>query len=187
MFELEQEAIDFEMVLKNVYPFWDNIKDKIEAISSKNQITICDFADITETRETIIDKYFTNGKYKKLTYAYEAFGYKKIVTQINKMKASHPCPFCKGKKVISEDGLHDGVQKLSVPCVSCFASGINDEGRKEIIEGIDVQTWLTGKVIDVVDKNLLTEAVEDIPIFTRIRELDKRDMMSVYQCLEQNS
>jgi excinuclease UvrABC ATPase subunit len=34
MFELEQASfIDFEMVLKNVYPFWDSIKDKIEAIS----------------------------------------------------------------------------------------------------------------------------------------------------------
>ncbi len=175
------------MVLQNVYPFWNSIQGKIEAINSKNQITICDFAKITETREAIIEKYFTNGKYKKLTYVYEAFGYKKIVTLINKVKASHPCPFCKGKKVISEDGLHDGVQKLSVPCVSCYASGINDGGRKEIVEGIDVQTWLTGKVSDVVDESLITDMVADIPIFNRIRELDKRDMMSVYQCLEQNN
>ena len=29
-----------------------------------------------------------------------------------------------------------------------------------------------------------TEAVADIPIFNRIRELNKRDMMAVYQCLE---
>jgi hypothetical protein len=103
------------------------------------------------------------------------------------MKASHPCPFCKGKKVISEDGLHDGVQKLSVPCVSCYASGINDEGRKEIVDGIDVQTWLTGKVSDVVPESLLTEAAADIPIFNRIRELNKRDMLEVYQCLMQNN
>jgi hypothetical protein len=103
------------------------------------------------------------------------------------VKASHPCPFCKGKKVISEDGLHDGVHKLSVPCVSCYASGINNVGLKELIEGNDVQTWLTGKVRDVVAESLLTEAVADIPIFKRIRELDKRDMMSVYQSLEQNN
>lgn len=187
MLELEQASfIDYEIVLQNAFPFWDSIGSKIEAISCKNQITICDFANITETRETIIDKYFTNGKYKKLTYVYEAFGYKKIVTQINKVKASHKCPFCAGKKVISEDGLHDGVYKLSVPCVSCHASGINNEGRKEIIEGFDVQTWLTGKVRDVV-AGLLTEGVADIPIFNRIRELDKQDMISVYQSLEQNN
>ncbi|MET1014571.1 MAG: ATP-binding cassette domain-containing protein [Paenisporosarcina sp.] len=187
MHELEQASfVDYEMVLQNAFPFWDNIQGKIEAISSKNRVTICDFPNITETREAIIEKYFTNGKFKKLTYVYEAFGYKKIVTQINKIKASHPCPFCKGKKVISEDGLHDGVHKLSVPCVSCYASGINDEGRKEIIEGIDVQTWLTGKARDVVAESLLTEGISDIPIFNRIRELDKRDMMSVYQSLEQN-
>ncbi|HDR5611847.1 TPA: ABC transporter, partial [Bacillus anthracis] len=99
---------------------------------------------------------------------------------------SNPCPFCKGKKVITEDNLHDGVFKLTIPCVICNASGINDEGLKEVVEGVDVKTWLTGKVSDVVDENLLTEAVAQIPIFNRIRELDKRDMMAVYECLERN-
>ncbi|GGI11022.1 ATP-binding cassette domain-containing protein [Gottfriedia solisilvae] len=184
MFEIEQASfVHYEVVLQNALPFWDQIKGNIEAISSKNQITICDFEGIYETRENIIDQYFTNGKYKKLTYVYEAFGYKKIVTLINKVKSSNPCPFCKGKKVISEDGLHDGVHKLSVPCVSCYASGINDEGRKQIVEGIEVQTWLTGKVSDVVEESQITEQVADIPIFNRIRELNKRDMMAVYQIL----
>ncbi|MCM3654879.1 ATP-binding cassette domain-containing protein [Metabacillus litoralis] len=188
MFELEQASFTgYEMVLQNVLPFWGTIKDNIESISINNQISICDFPNINETRETIIDKYFTNGKYKKLTYVYEAFDYKKLVTQINKIKKSHQCPFCKGKKVISEDNLHDGVFKLTIPCVICYASGINDEGRKEIVDGIDVQTWLTGKVSDVVNESLITEAVADIPIFNRIRELNKRDMMAVYQCLEQNN
>jgi len=188
MLELEMASFaHYEMVLQNVLPFWGSISDNIESISLHNRITVCDFANITETRDTIIDKYFTNGKYKKLTYVYEAFGYKKIVTQINKIKASHPCPFCKGKKVISEDNLHDGVFKLTIPCVSCYASGINEEGRKETVDGIDVQTWLTGKVSDVVADSLTIEAVEDIPIFNRIRELNKRDMMAVYQCLVQNN
>ena len=87
----------------------------------------------------------------------------KLVTQINKKK-SNPCPFCKGKKVITEDNLHDGVFKLTIPCVTCNASGINDEGLKEVVEGVDVQTWLTGKVSDVVNESLLTEAVGQIPI-----------------------
>jgi transcription elongation factor Elf1 len=149
-------------------------------------VTICDFDNITETRETIIDQYFTNGKYKRLTYVYEAFGYKKIITQINKVRKSQPCPFCKGKKVITEENIHDGVSKLTIPCVSCEASGINDEGLQEVIEDIAVDTWLTGKVSDVVDENLYTEAVAEIPIFSRIRELNKRDLMAIYQCLEQN-
>jgi excinuclease UvrABC ATPase subunit len=188
MFELELASFaHYEIVLQNALPFWDNISGNIESISINNRVTICDFANITETRETIIDKYFTNGKYKKLTYVYEAFGYKKIVTLINKIRKSHPCPFCKGKKVISEDGLHDGVNKLSVPCVSCYASGINDEGRKEIVEGIDVQTWLTGKVSDVVAESLNLEAIADIPIFKRIRELNKQEMMAIYQFLGQNN
>jgi hypothetical protein len=56
-----------------------------------------------------------------------------------------------------------------------------------IVDGIDVQTWLTGKVIDVIAKSLLTKAVADIPISNRIHELNKRDMMAVYRCLEQNT
>ena len=145
----------YEVVLQNALPFWDRISSNIESISTNNQVTICDFDKITETRDTIIDKYFTNGKYKKLTYVYEAFGYKKIVTQINKIKKSYPCPFCKGKKVITEDNLHDGVYKLTIPCVSCNETGITDEGLQEVVEGIAVETWLTGKVSDVVDKNYI--------------------------------
>ncbi|MEK5437723.1 MULTISPECIES: ATP-binding cassette domain-containing protein [Paenibacillus] len=187
MLELEVASFaHYEMVLQNALPFWGDISGSIESISLNNQITICDFENITETREYIIDKFFTNGKYKKLTYVYEAFGYKKLVTLINKIKASQPCPFCKGKKVISEDGLHDGVYKLTIPCVSCYASGINDEGRKEIVEGIDVQTWLTGNVSDVMSESSNIDAVADIPIFNRIRELNKHEMMAVYHYLENN-
>ncbi|WP_075617816.1 ATP-binding cassette domain-containing protein [Paenisporosarcina indica] len=188
MLELELASFaGYEMVLQNVYPFWDSIKGNIEFISNSNQVTICDFDNINETRETIIDKYFTNGTYKKLTYVYEAFGYKKLVTHINKIKKSHPCPFCKGKKVISEDNLHDGVFKLTIPCVSCNASGINDEGLLEVVEDIAVETWLTGKVSDVVSESLNLEPVANLLIFNRIRELNKQEMMAIYQYLEQNN
>ncbi|MBM7609758.1 excinuclease UvrABC ATPase subunit [Lysinibacillus composti] len=187
LFELEQASFSgYEIVLQNALPFWDTIKQYIESISINNQVTICDFPNIDETRETIINQYFMNGKYKKLTYVYEAFGYKKIVTLINKIIKSHPCPFCKGKKVITEDNIHDGVYKLTIPCVSCQATGINDEGLEELVEGIQVKTWLHGTVSDVVEESLYTEAARDILIFTRIRELNKRDLMAVYQCLEQN-
>ena len=57
------------------------------------------------------------------------------------------------------------------------------KGFKEIVEGIDVQTWLTGKVSDVVTESLNLEAVADIPIFNRIRELNKQEMMAIYQFL----
>ena len=188
MLELELASFaGYEMVLQNVLPFWDSIKGNIESISNNNQVTICDFDNIIETRENIIDKYFTNGKYKKLTYVYEAFGYKKLVTQINKIKKSHPCPFCKGKKVITEDNLHDGVFKLTIPCVSCHASGINDEGLQEIVEGIAVETWLTGKVSDVDSESINLEHIADLLIFKRIRELNKQEMMAIYQYLEQNN
>ena len=89
--------------------------------------------------------------------------------------------------MLSEDGLHDGVHKLTVPCVSCGASGINEEGRKEIVDGVDVETWLTGTVSDVVTEGSNLEAVANIPIFNRIRELNKQEMMAVYQFLQSNN
>lgn len=187
MFELEMASfVGYEIVLQNALPFWRTIQDNLEIISDKNQVTICDFDGIHETKEAIIDQHFTNGKYKRLTYVYEAFGYKKIVTQINKVRRGQPCLFCKGKKVITEENLHDGVHKLTIPCVSCHATGVNDEGLQEVIEDVTVETWLTGKVRDVVEQNLYTEAVRDIPIFNRIRELNKRDLLAVYECLVQN-
>ena len=65
MFELEQASFsNYEMVLQNVLPFWSEIKGNIESISVNNQVTVCDFPNVYETREAIIDKYFTNGKYK---------------------------------------------------------------------------------------------------------------------------
>ncbi|MFJ7826497.1 ATP-binding cassette domain-containing protein [Psychrobacillus sp. NPDC096623] len=188
MLELELASFaNYEIVLQNVLPFWDDIKDNIESISKKNQVTICDFDGIIETRENIIDKYFTNGKYNKLTYVYEAFGYKKLVTNINKIRKSHQCPFCKGKKAITEDNLHDGVYKLTIPCVKCHETGLNEEGLQEEVEGIAVNTWLTGKVRDVVTDSIQPELVEDLLIFKRIRELNKQEMMAVYVYLEQNN
>ena len=54
---------------------------------------------------------------------------------------------------------------------------------KEVVEDVEVETWLNGRVSDVVSEGSYTEAVADIPIFNRIRELNKRDLMAVYQCL----
>lgn len=186
MLELELASFaGYEMVLQNVLPFWNSIKNNIESISNNNKVTICDFDNIIETRETIIDKYFTNGKYKKLTYVYEAFGYKKLVTQVNKIRKSHPCPFCKGKKVITEENLHDGVHKLTIPCVSCHATGINNEGLQVTVEGKSTDIWLTGEVRDVIDDSLTFGIVADLLLFKRIRELNKEEMMAVYEYLEQ--
>lgn len=42
-------------------------------------------------------------------------------------------------------------------------------------------------VRDVVAESQLTEEVADIPMFNRIRELNKRDLMAVYHCLQQNN
>jgi hypothetical protein len=106
MLELELESLaHYEMVLQNAMPIWDSISGNIESISINNRITICDFVNITETRKPSLISISQMENTKKLTYVYEAFGYKKIVTLINKIKKSHPCLFCKGKKVISEDGL----------------------------------------------------------------------------------
>ena len=48
-----------------------------------------------------------------------------------------------------------------------------------------METWLTGTVSDVVTEGSHLEAVANIPIFNRIRELNKQEMMAVYQFLNQ--
>src|SRR5690606_21692729 len=49
IFELEQSSFTgYEIVLQNILPFWDTVKDKIESISNNNQVTICDFPHINE-------------------------------------------------------------------------------------------------------------------------------------------
>ncbi|HBJ02451.1 MAG TPA: hypothetical protein DDY89_20010, partial [Lysinibacillus sp.] len=51
MMELELASfVGYEIVLQNTLPFWDKIKDNIATISRKNQVTICDFPNIYETR-----------------------------------------------------------------------------------------------------------------------------------------
>ncbi len=179
MLELEQSSFtNFEFVLQNALPFWETIKTNIETISVNNQVTICDFDSIVETREALIEQFFSKGKFKKYVYVYEALGYKKIVTQINKIKSSEPCEFCKGKRVISEDNLYEGVNKLSVPCVSCHASGVSPVGLTQELEGQTVLTWITGSVKDVVSD--VSAEIADIPLYSRIRELNKRDLSAIY-------
>lgn len=50
-----------------------------------------------------------------------------------------------------------------------------------------MQSWISGKVSDAITESLNLEAVSDIPIFNRIRELNKQKMMAVYQFLEENN
>lgn len=79
------------------------------------------------------------------------------------------------------------MHKLTIPCVSCNATGINVEGLEEVVEGVSVKTWLTGKVSDVVNESTSLKSVTDLLIFKRIRELNKKEMMAIYQYLEQNN
>ena len=53
MFELEQASFsNYEMVLQNVLPFWDEIKGNIESISVNNQVTVCDFLMFMKREKT---------------------------------------------------------------------------------------------------------------------------------------
>ncbi|MGY3187603.1 hypothetical protein ACVWXS_002308 [Lysinibacillus sp. TE18511] len=49
-----------------------------------------------------------------------------------------------------------------------------------------MRSWLTSKVSDVVTESLNLESVADIPIFNRIREVNKQEMMAICQFLEGN-
>lgn len=50
-----------------------------------------------------------------------------------------------------------------------------------------MNTRLTGKVADVVPESINLEDIAEIPIFNRIHELNKREMMAVYHYLLQQN
>lgn len=42
----------------------------------------------------------------------------------------------------TEDNYHDGVVKLTIQCMSCSASGINDEGCKAVVGDVThITNW----------------------------------------------
>lgn len=173
----------FEIVLKNVAPFLKSVEESINKISKNNKVIILDYDGINITKKNIIDTYFRKGKIKYNSYVYEILGYSKINTAINKIRKEHYCQYCKGRKVLREESIFDGVDVTETPCHACQETGINDIGLLFEIEGISVIKWLNGNIGDLV-KNI-PKNISDIKLISKISELNKFQLINLKKYMEE--
>lgn len=181
---LEIESCSFygyHIVLKNVSPFAKEVMPYIENIAVHNQVTICDYPNINETKQAILENYFTKGKIKAISYVYEIFGFKKVMTEINKLRNRYPCKYCDGKKVLREESIFDEIDVTESPCMNCNETGISDIGLKQIVEGYSAKTWLTGAISDIVGGSQFPENLAAIKVAAKLQELNKKELTDIYK------
>lgn len=169
----------FTIVLNNINPFKEVAFKYLDEVAKNNEIVVCDHEGVTLTKTDIIKKYFSSGKLKKLTYIYEIANYTRISTQLNKIKKTHPCAYCKGKGVIKENSIFEGVDTTETVCTSCGATGISQDGLNLLVEGIPVSTWLFGKLSDLNTIKEINSQLAELPLMKKIKDLNKIELLSI--------
>lgn len=171
----------FNIVLKNINPFKDYANKIIENISVNNKVIICDYEGINKTKDDILRECFPDSK--SSSFVYELFGYKKIHTDINKIRKNYPCEYCGGKKILKEEGVFEGID-YEVPCDSCSETGLSEKGLNSKVDGYLVKTWLNGKISDFIRYDKKIENIKNIRISMRIKELNKKELIELYNYLK---
>lgn len=167
---LNSNLIGYEIFLKNVEPFYSEIKDLIDKISKKNKIILCDYDGIDFTKDEILAKFFYK---KEKKYVYEVLGYKGISTKINKFKIKNKCKFCDGKGHNIVENIHEGIEHFKIECSACNSTGFSSLVYTEIIEGFPIKTWLLGKVEEIKKDT----TIGDLKLFDRIELLNKKELI----------
>lgn len=165
------------IVLKNVAPYRKNISSYLDDIARENKILELDYNGISLTKEELLKKYFSKGKAKASSFVYELYGYKKINTEINKVRKLYPCEYCHGKKVLREESIFDGVDVTESPCLSCGETGLSKKGLKVKVENMDIDAWLSGS-LKLLDSNI-PDSLKNISITAKISELNKRQIVDL--------
>lgn len=179
LLEIEISSLwGYTIVLNNMLPYKEIAMPYLEHISKNNQVVVCDASNIYDTKEEILEKYFS--KQSGNTYVFEILGYKKIMTEINKVRKRFPCLYCDGKKVIREEGLYEGIDVSEFPCTACDQTGLSKDGLNQIIQGISVSTWLNGKIKDIITEIRSDNDIDNIGLSYRLTNLAKKDLMNLY-------
>ena len=168
----------FTIVLKNTLPFWDMIKDDIDVISSTNEVICIDYKGINKTKDELVDNYLKNNK-RKISFVYEVFGFKKVSTDINKIRKEYPCPICKGKAVLREESIFEDVDITETPCSACRKTGISASGFKKKVQGVLVEDWLFGTVNNIMSN--INSNLAKLPLLCKIEDLDKYQLMLLHE------
>lgn len=170
----------YEIAFKNFTPYYPQNKELIDRISNSNNVILCDWDNIEQTKEDLLST-ITKKKIKSSSYIYEILGYKKISTLINQVRKNNCCPFCNGTGMLRDESTFEGVDVTKTPCSACNENGINEKGLQQKIEGYTVSTWISGVVADINDS--VPDGIKNIPLFLKISELNKRQLKSIIDYL----
>lgn len=175
--------IGYKVVLKNAAPFMGWISSDLKHIGEKNSVILLDYDGMNETKDTMLKKFFAKGKVKPTSYAYEIIGYKKINTELNKLRKQNPCPFCNGTKVLREESIYEGVDVTKTSCHSCQETGISKTGLKKLVEGFSAEKWMLGTLGEI--KEDIPDCISDISPLKKISELNKKQIYNVNKYMEE--
>ena len=164
--------------MKNTDPFINLISDDLEKLAHDNLVITINYDGINKTKNELIHQINESSKkIKSSSFVYEVLGYKKISTEINKIRKLCPCKYCKGKKMLIEESLIENVDNTETPCSFCNQTGISNEGLSKKVEGISVRTWLLGKADDISSN--LPICVGNINPCLTIKDLNKKQITEI--------
>lgn len=167
----------YTIAIKNSAPFERYILEDLERISETNKIVLLNYEGITLTKNDILLQYEKEKKIKGGSYVYELFGFKKIITEINKIRKLLPCPYCKGQKVLKEESIFDGVDVTETPCLACKQTGISQKGLQQKIENLSVNEWINSG-LEKIEKNAPISLC-DISSVAKINDLNKKQIVDL--------
>lgn len=171
----------FTFVFRNLAPFLEEVQQILNKIAQNNRVILLDWDNITDTKQTIIEKLFCDRKLKENTYVYELFGFKKIITDIRTLRKKYPCPYCNGKMVLRDESIFEGVDVTETSCTSCQETGFSAEGLEQILHGHSVFTWLKSSVNEVISST--PPIISSLHLSKQISQLNKRQLIAIYKYL----
>lgn len=174
----------FQIVLKNASPFLSFIAESLKRIATQNKVILLDYPEVTITKKAFLEQAFAKGKLKSSSYVYEALGFSKVNTEINKIRKNNPCCYCKGRRVLREESIFDGVDITETPCNACGRTGINKNGLELKVDGVSVGTWLNGGLGSLQPD--VPANMQNISLMSKIGDLNKSQLYFLKKFKENN-
>ncbi|MBC9784307.1 ATP-binding cassette domain-containing protein [Heliobacterium chlorum] len=184
LFEIvERSFFGFHFVFNNVLPYFTLEDDLLRKLSQNNEVTLCDDPEIAQTKDVIIAE-FASFSHDGDALVWEVLGYKKVNTEIQRLKKNAPCPTCLGKGRFKVESPEDIVDAYYITCSHCSGEGISSDGLGQMIQGVLAKTWLFGRVSDLPEFEVLEGTYRSARIMAKLKELEKSTLKSLLAFLK---
>lgn len=140
----DKSFMGYTFVFKNIRPYMDFTDPVVLNISERNSLVVCDGEENKLTHENLLDKITKHSKTLPKKFGFDLFGYKKVTTEINKVKKQNACPYCAGKGKIEVKSPDAGIDDQKILCESCSGHGFNENILKLRVQEQKIETWLNG-------------------------------------------